>query len=240
MSVSKRAISGESAGVLSVITAIAASACCIGPAILLALGVGGLGFASFLDPYRPYFLGLTAVLLGSAFYFAYRPVRAEACAADGHCAPASRKRMRTTVWIASAVALLAGFYPYIEGARAQAPLEEQGIRAVSLDIKGMTCSACANHIRAELEKVDGVQGAVVRYPEADARVELESSDVSDDELLEAVKRAGYQGSIHIEEEVSTLSTSKRTAPAGCCAAPAVTVEQTASAEGESDDAEEGK
>ncbi len=71
-----------------VLAALGASACCAGPLILLLLGVGG-GWASrliALEPYSPYFTGLTLLLLGLAFYNLYvrRPTCApgEACASD--------------------------------------------------------------------------------------------------------------------------------------------------------------
>src|SRR5688572_26172571 len=65
--------------------AVAASACCILPAVLGITGAGALGLSSALTPYRPYLMGLTALLLGAAFYFTYRPAKA-ACDADGPCA----------------------------------------------------------------------------------------------------------------------------------------------------------
>lgn len=219
---SKRKFGGDSASIFAVLTAVAASACCIGPAILLALGIGGLGFASILEPYRPYFLILTAIFLGSAFYMAYRPLSAQACAADGACKTPNRRRMRTFVWIASATALLAGAYPYIAGARAETPIEE-GIETVFLDIEGMTCGACANHIKAELEKLPDVEGAVVLYPEGEAKIELGTSTVSEEELVEAVKRAGYSASVRPMGEASDVETPAISAPiGGCCSPPSAT------------------
>jgi mercuric ion transport protein len=59
-----------------VVTAIAASACCVVPAVLALVGVSGAGVASALAPYRPFFLALTIVALGAGFYLAFRPSRA--------------------------------------------------------------------------------------------------------------------------------------------------------------------
>ena len=64
----------------AVLTAVAASACCVGPLILVALGVG-VAWASRLsafEPYRPLFIALTVGLLGFGFYRAYRPAGREA------------------------------------------------------------------------------------------------------------------------------------------------------------------
>ena len=52
----------------AIFAAIAASACCVLPAILAFVGVSGLGAAAALETYRPLFLGVTALLLGGGFY----------------------------------------------------------------------------------------------------------------------------------------------------------------------------
>ena len=65
-------------------------------------------------PYRPWFVGVTAVIIGMGFYGAYRPVRAE-CAPDGACTPQSRSTARVVMWIAAAIAALLVAFPYYIG-----------------------------------------------------------------------------------------------------------------------------
>lgn len=99
----------------SVLTAAAASACCLGPVVLSAFGAGALGAAaSRWEPYRPFFIGLTLLLLGAAFRFAYRP-SGEACAPDGTCALPSRRAMTIVWWIAAVLAVLLLAFPYYLG-----------------------------------------------------------------------------------------------------------------------------
>jgi len=91
------------AGILS---AIGASICCVGPLVLLALGASGasIGSLTALEPYRPIFIGLTLLFLGSAFYRLYlaRP----ACLRESTCAnPHALKRQRFGFWIVVVVAL---------------------------------------------------------------------------------------------------------------------------------------
>lgn len=96
----------------SVVAAIAASACCLGPVVLWLLGAGALGAAATrLEPLRPVFLGLTLALLGSAFYVTYRPARA-ACAPDGSCASAPKPTAKIVLWIATVLVLLLVTFPY--------------------------------------------------------------------------------------------------------------------------------
>lgn len=53
-----------------VIAGLAASICCIGPLVFVALGVGGAaaGLVEFFTPLRPIFIGLALLFLGFAAY----------------------------------------------------------------------------------------------------------------------------------------------------------------------------
>ena len=95
--------------------ALGASACCIGPVVFSLLGAGALGAASVkLEPYRPWFLGLTVLLVATAFYGAYRPNQAEACQ-DGVCTPQSRRTAKVLAWIVAAMAAILIAFPYYIG-----------------------------------------------------------------------------------------------------------------------------
>jgi mercuric ion transport protein len=52
-----------------VLAAIGASACCVAPLVLLALGIGGAWLATLtnLEPLRPVFVAATLILLGLAW-----------------------------------------------------------------------------------------------------------------------------------------------------------------------------
>jgi mercuric ion transport protein len=95
----------------SVLAALAASVCCIGPVVAAVVGAGAVGAISAkFEPYRPWLLGLTAVLLGAAFVTTYR--RAEADCAAGSCSPASRRTARIVLWIAVVIVGLLAAFPY--------------------------------------------------------------------------------------------------------------------------------
>jgi mercuric ion transport protein len=95
--------------------ALGASACCIGPVLFSLLGAGALGAASVkLEPYRPWFMGLTVLLVGMAFYGAYRPNQAEACH-DGICTPQSRRTAKVLAWVVAVMAAILIAFPYYIG-----------------------------------------------------------------------------------------------------------------------------
>ena len=56
---------------LGILTAVFASACCLGPALFLFFGITGLGFLSGLDWLRPYMLVLTLVFIAIAYHYTY-------------------------------------------------------------------------------------------------------------------------------------------------------------------------
>ncbi|MGH7457368.1 MAG: mercuric transporter MerT family protein, partial [bacterium] len=95
----------------SVVTAIVASLCCIGPAVLAIVGAGSFGAFAAFEKYRPYFIGVTAVLLGAAFYLTYR--KREVLCEDGTCKiQGAGKWNKIGVWSATIIAALAIAYPY--------------------------------------------------------------------------------------------------------------------------------
>jgi hypothetical protein len=100
----------------SVASAVAASACCWLPLLLIASGVSaGQGLAA-LEKARPLLLVVAAALLGSGFYLIY--FRKEACAARSACAASSpmlRRFNRILVWIATLVVVALGLFPNYVG-----------------------------------------------------------------------------------------------------------------------------
>lgn len=96
-------------GLGAVLSAVGASLCCILPVLVALSGLGSAALGAKLEPLRPWMSGLTLLLLGVAFYRAYRPVP---CGPDGACeAPASR-RQRMILWIVAVLALLFTTFPY--------------------------------------------------------------------------------------------------------------------------------
>src|SRR5437899_76277 len=101
--------------VVGIGAALAASACCIGPLVFTLLGAGALSAASLtLVPYRPWFIGATALILGIGFYGAYRPVQID-CVPDASCTPQSRRTGRVVMWTAAAIAAVLVAFPYYIG-----------------------------------------------------------------------------------------------------------------------------
>lgn len=181
----------------SLTAGLLASACCIGPLLLGALGLGSLGFAAWLAPARPWFLGLTALLLGIGFYSAYRPMRARLCDESENCeAPKSRRSQRILLWSVTLVAAALVTFPSWGARRRSEPVvsatRDSSAVLVTLEVSGMTCEACEGEIEHQLRLVPGVVQASVDYERSQAQIVAAASFGDPSQLIAAVEKAGYQ------------------------------------------------
>src|SRR6266700_3492521 len=70
---------GKLAGA-GVLTAITASLCCITPVLALIAGSGSIASSfSWIEPARPYLIGITIVVLGFAWYQKLKPLATDDC-----------------------------------------------------------------------------------------------------------------------------------------------------------------
>jgi len=105
---------GSGALLVGGLAAILASTCCLGPLVLVALGLSGawIGNLTRLEPYRPFFIAGALVALFFAGRRIFRP--AQACQPGEVCAvPRTRRVYKTIFWIVSALVLVALVYPYV-------------------------------------------------------------------------------------------------------------------------------
>lgn len=99
--------------IAAVVAAVGASVCCVGPFVLLMLGVGGawIGNLTALEPYRPIFIGVTLVFLGLAFRKLY--LVPEACEAGKLCAnPVTRRNQRLVFWVVTVILAVLIAFPW--------------------------------------------------------------------------------------------------------------------------------
>jgi mercuric ion transport protein len=99
----------------SVIAAVGASICCIGPIAAAFLGFTSLAALVKYEPLRPAFTLITLLFLGSAFYLAYRKRPIEGCEPGSVCAAHGPARVRQinviVLWIVAAVVLTILTFP---------------------------------------------------------------------------------------------------------------------------------
>ncbi len=82
------------------LAAVGASVCCVGPLVLLTLGIGGAWISNLtaLEPLRPWFIAATLLFLGLAFRRLY--LQPQVCEPGAACAdPIVLKRQRLIFWL---------------------------------------------------------------------------------------------------------------------------------------------
>ncbi len=106
--------SGRKALAAGGVAAILASACCLGPLVLVSLGFSGAWLGNFkvFEPFRPLFLSAAFVALFFAWRRIYRPAVAckpgEACAA-----PQVRSAYKVIFWGVAALIGASTVFPYV-------------------------------------------------------------------------------------------------------------------------------
>lgn len=98
----------------AVAAAVGASVCCLGPLLLLALGIGGawIGSLTAMEKYRPIWMAATLVFLGLAFIRVYGKPKGEACAPESTCPPNAGRRNKVLLWIVTLLVLGLLALPY--------------------------------------------------------------------------------------------------------------------------------
>ena len=99
-------VTGGLAGIL-------ASACCVGPLVLVSLGLGGawVSMLTVLEPYRWIFFGIAVLALFFAWRNIYRPIAQ--CEPGQVCAvPRTRRVYKITFWIVTALVFISFASPY--------------------------------------------------------------------------------------------------------------------------------
>jgi mercuric ion transport protein len=103
-------------GVLFVggVAAILASTCCLGPLVLLMLGISGAWIANLtaLEPFRPIFIGVAVVALLLSYRHVFHP--AVACPPGAVCAiPRVRTAYKALFGLVVVLLLIAVSYPFL-------------------------------------------------------------------------------------------------------------------------------
>lgn len=102
-----------SSTIAAALAAIGASLCCVGPLVLLGLGIGGtwISYLTALKPYSPIFSGITLIFLFMAFRKLYLIPRQ--CAPGHSCAlPSTLRNQRIIFWLVTIILIALITFPY--------------------------------------------------------------------------------------------------------------------------------
>lgn len=189
-----------------VLAAVAASLCCIAPVLALLAGTTGVAATfSWLEPFRPYLIGFTILILGGAWYFKLRPGKAagDDCGCAEDAKPTFLASKKFLLIITLFAALLLAFPNYMQVFYAQ-PAKELSIVPQTqvmkkvFAIEGMTCSSCEAPVESRVGSLPGILSVRASYDNANAVVEYDSTKVDNAAIIKAINSTGYK--VVIKEE----------------------------------------
>jgi len=145
------------------------------------------------EPLRPYFIGASVLVLGFAWFQAFKPKATDDCGCEPKRGFSQSKLFLAIVTIVSA--LLISFPSYSEyllrETDASLPADQEQLTKVELPVKGMTCTSCEVHIESTLKKLPGVHGVKASYIDASAKIEYDPGKITKDQLIAAINETGY-------------------------------------------------
>jgi mercuric ion transport protein len=179
------------------LSAIAASLCCITPVLSLIAGTSGLASSfSWLEPFRPYLIGLTILVLGFAWYQKMKPKKQIDCNCDTNEKPKFiQSKMFLGIVTAFAIAMLA--FPhysnifYSKTEKQIIVVDKSNIKKVEFKISGMTCTGCEETLNHEINKLTGILSSKASYEEGNTIVEFDNSKTNTTEIEKAINSTGY-------------------------------------------------
>ncbi|PIP67908.1 MAG: hypothetical protein COW92_03975 [Candidatus Omnitrophica bacterium CG22_combo_CG10-13_8_21_14_all_43_16] len=183
---------------LGILSAAIASICCLGPFVLILLGLGSLGIGAAIGKYHWYFIAAALLLLTFAWGSYLKKKRA--CDLKA-CKMENKKITLFTLIISTlivAIFVTLNIYTYVvqkdfTDKRTKAGLIET--RTVVIPVEGMTCFTCELAVSSAIKKVKGVVTAKASAKEGKARVEYDPSKTSIEQLVEAINKTGYKASL---------------------------------------------
>lgn len=180
--------------------AFIASLCCITPVFAFLAGIGGIASVfSWMEPVRPYLIGLTILLLGFAWYQKLKSRSPE----EIECACEEGKK--TSFWQSKAflgtvtvISVLLLAFPYYSNAffpdSAQQEvvyITPEQVETVIFNIDGMTCTGCEATVDNAARSVDGVVDVKASYKEHSAKITYLKDKTKRKSIIAAINNTGF-------------------------------------------------
>jgi len=191
-------LSSRTAGA-SLFAAIAASLCCITPVLALFSGVSGVAATfSWVEPIRPYLVGFTILVLGFAWYQKLKPKKEEIdceCEDDGKEPFIQSKSFLGMVTVFALILLAFPSYSHIfypdKNNKEISGVSESNLKLVNMEIEGMTCTGCEEHVQFAASQLEGVFATQASYESGKAAITFDQSISSLEEVIDAINETGY-------------------------------------------------
>lgn len=179
------------------LTAIASSLCCITPVLALISGTSGIASTfSWLEPFRPYLIGFTILVLGFAWYQKLKPKKEIDCDCETD-ENSSFLQSKLFLGIVTVFAIVMTAFPYYSSVfypkneKEIIVVDKANIQTINIEIKGMTCASCEEHINHSVNQLDGIINIKSSYENGNSVIEFDNSKTSIEEIKKSVNATGY-------------------------------------------------
>jgi mercuric ion transport protein len=220
----------KASAMLTILTSTSASLCCIVPFLGLVGGSSSLASSfSFLEPFRPIFVGSTFLLLGYAWYANLKPAKKDDCG----CEPERKSVLQSKgfLTVVTIVSLLLITFPsyseFLNQPSTYALADDQDKnKKVTLSVNGMTCASCELHIESEVVKLSGVSSVKASYENKSAIIVYDPEKVSEQQIISTINNTGYKvgNNVSLQEKGKSDCCTKGTCtPETCSSMPKVSI-----------------
>lgn len=190
--------SSKKAAYTGLFAAIAASSCCIPPVVALIAGVGGSASAlSWMEPFRPYLIGLAVVAIGYAWYNYYKLKNTDDCNCEVDEKPKwfQTKGFLVGITLFAAISISFPYYSHIfypDNKKEVVIVNQSNIQTVNFDVKGMTCASCEQYVTHAVNELEGIVNVAASFDNANATVEFDNSKTTVEDIEKAINSTGYK------------------------------------------------
>ncbi|MHB0753835.1 mercuric transport protein MerTP [Polaribacter sp. M15] len=196
----------KNAAYTGLFAAVAASSCCIPPVIALIAGVGGsASVLSWMEPFRPYLIGLAIVAIGYAWYNYLKPKNADDCGCEVDAKPKwfQTKGFLIGITLFAAVSIAFPYYAHIfypDNKKEVIVVNQSNIQTLKVDVKGMTCVSCEDHVKHAVNELDGIVNVAASYEKENAEIKYDSTKTSKEDIEKAINATGYTVTNKLKDE----------------------------------------
>jgi mercuric ion transport protein len=180
-----------------ILAAILAVTCCVGPLLLVAIGLGS--GAVFVGRYHWFFLigGIAVLTWAWAKYLREETI----CDCEHKPLGGRRSRMFTllvaTLLVLGFVGLNISRYVFASPP-VTAPTQTHlanGLNRIVVSVEGLSCVTCEIPVRHALRRIDGVKSVDVNAATKTATVDYEPAKANPEQLVAAINSTGYHASL---------------------------------------------
>jgi mercuric ion transport protein len=180
------------------LTAITASLCCITPVLALIAGTSGIASTfSWIEPFRPYLIVMTILVLAFAWYQKLKPQKEIDCECETNVKP-KFIQSKKFLGIVTVFAIVMLNFPYFSGffysntEKQIIVVGKSDIKKTEFKISGMTCASCEEHVNHEVNKLNGIVNSKASYENGNAIIEFDKSETNETEIEKAINSTGYK------------------------------------------------